>query len=126
MPEMRSALPPHEAPLSILLPPRRVLPTHVPTAFLPLPGSLCPGALGPAGVEALVSAQAVSAGSRLARADAVLRENERLQRETEKLRRELESCAEKASRIQKVSERQQPLSHGIVSPLPAEMLNQLL
>lgn len=72
----------------------------MPAAFLPL----CPGALGPAGVEALVSAQAVSAGSRLARADAVLRENERLQRESEKLRRELESCAEKASRIQKVRE----------------------
>lgn len=72
----------------------------MPAAFLPL----CPGALGPAGVEALVSAQAVSAGSRLARADAVLRENERLQRENEKLRRELESCAEKASRIQKVRE----------------------
>ncbi|NXJ72326.1 AMOL2 protein, partial [Rostratula benghalensis] len=71
-------------------------------AFLPPAAALCPGGLGPAGVEALVSAQAVSAGSRLARADAVLRENERLQRESEKLRRELESCTEKASRIQKV------------------------
>uniref|UniRef100_A0A8C5U4V8 Angiomotin like 2 n=1 Tax=Malurus cyaneus samueli TaxID=2593467 RepID=A0A8C5U4V8_9PASS len=69
-----------------------------------LPAACRPGTLGPAGVEALVSAQAVSAGSRLARADAVLRENERLQRESETLRRELESCAEKASRIQKVRE----------------------
>lgn len=98
-----------------------MLPTHVPAAFLPPPGTLCPGTLGPAGVEALVSAQAVSAGSRLARADAVLRENERLQRESEKLRRELESCAEKASRIQKVSERRgSPAANGIVySPSPA-------
>lgn len=63
-----------------------------------------------------MSAQAVSASSRLARADAVLRENERLQRESEKLRRELESCAEKASCIQKVSEWQQPCGHGIVCP----------
>lgn len=63
-----------------------------------------------------MSAQAVSASSRLARADAVLRENERLQRESEKLRRELESCAEKASCIQKVSERRQPCGHGVVCP----------
>lgn len=82
----------------------RVLPGPVPAAFLPL----CPGTLGPAGVEALVSAQAVSASSRLARADAVLRENERLQRESEKLRRELESCAEKANRIHKVRRWWQP------------------
>ncbi|NXX60739.1 AMOL2 protein, partial [Scopus umbretta] len=89
---------PEISPLSIfLLPPCRVLPTHVPAAFLPPSGTL-----GPTGVEALVSAQAVSSSSRLARADAVLQENERLQRESEKLRRELESCAEKASRIQKL------------------------
>lgn len=90
----------------------------MPAAFLPL----CPGALGPAGVEALVSAQAVSAGSRLARADAVLRENERLQRESEKLRRELESYAEKASRIQKVRE----WWRLPVCLLPGAMLDQLL
>lgn len=90
-----------------------MLPTPVPAAFLPL----CPGTLGPAGVEALVSAQAVSASSRLARADAVLRENERLQRESEKLRRELESCAEKASRIQKVRERWQSLPGGMLDQL---------
>lgn len=77
------------------------MPSPVPAAFLPVPSAL--GSLGPAGVEALMSAQAASAGSRLAQADAVLRENERLLRENEKLRRELESCAEKASRIQKVS-----------------------
>ncbi|XP_010163533.1 angiomotin-like protein 2, partial [Antrostomus carolinensis] len=88
----------------------RVLPTHVPTAFLPPPGALCPGAPGHAGVEALVSTQAVSASSRLARVDAILRENERLQRESEKLRRELESCAEKASRIQKLESEIQRIS----------------
>lgn len=89
-------------PLSIpLLPPSRLMPSPVPAAFLPVPSAL--GSLGPAGVEALMSAQAASAGSRLAQADAVLRENERLLRENEKLRRELESCAEKAGRIQKVS-----------------------
>ncbi|NWI62249.1 AMOL2 protein, partial [Todus mexicanus] len=99
------------SPLStLLLRPCRVLPTHVPAAFLPPPSALCPGALGPAGVDALVSAQAVSAGSRLARAEAVLRENERLQQENEKLRRELESCAEKASRIQKLESEIQRIS----------------
>lgn len=104
-----------QTPLSILVPLCRVLSTHVPTAFLPLPGTLCPGTLGAAGVEALVNAQAVSTSNRLARIDAVLRDNERLQRDNEKLRRELESCSEKASRIQKVS------SHGIIlfsSPAP--------
>lgn len=63
-----------------------------------------------------MSVQAVSASSRLARADAVLRENERLQRESEKLRRELESCAEKASRIQKVSKQWQPHGWGFMFP----------
>lgn len=77
------------------------MPSPVPAAFLPVPSSL--GSLGPASMEALMSAQAASAGSRLAQADAVLRENERLLRENEKLRRELESCTEKAGRIQKVS-----------------------
>ncbi|NXM28813.1 AMOL2 protein, partial [Oxyruncus cristatus] len=101
--DLRSALP---FPQTLTTPPHRVLPTPVPAAFLPL----CPGALGPADVEALVSAQAVSAGSRLARADAVLQENERLQRESEKLRRELESCAEKASRIQKLESEIQRIS----------------
>lgn len=115
-------------PLGIpLLPPCRVLPTHVSAAFLPPPGTLCPDTLGPAGVEALVSAQAVSAGSRLARADAVLRENERLRRESEKLRQELESCTEKASRIQKVSKQWQPRGHEWFHvPPPGGMLNQLL
>ncbi|NXP80946.1 AMOL2 protein, partial [Ramphastos sulfuratus] len=93
-----------------LLLPCRVLSTHVPAAFLPPPGALCPGTLSPAGVEALVSAQAVSNGSCLAQADVVLRENERLQRENEKLRRELESYAEKASRIQKLESEIQRIS----------------
>ncbi|XP_036245119.1 angiomotin-like protein 2 isoform X2 [Molothrus ater] len=100
----------------------RVLPTSVPAAFLPL----CPGALGPAGVEALVSAQAVSAGSRLARADAVLRENERLQRESEKLRRELESCAEKASRIQKLENEIQRISEDYENLVKASSKREAL
>lgn len=77
------------------------MPAPVPAAFLPSPSTL--GSLSPAGVEALVSAQAASAGSRLAQVDAVMRENERLLLDNERLRRELESCTEKASRIQKVS-----------------------
>ncbi|NXU32395.1 AMOL2 protein, partial [Thalassarche chlororhynchos] len=115
------------SPLSILLlPPCRVLPTHVPAAFLPPPGALCPGTLGPASVEALVSAQAVSAGSRLARADAVLRENERLQRESEKLRRELESYAEKASRIQKLESEIQRISEDYENLVKASSKREAL
>ncbi|NXG79789.1 AMOL2 protein, partial [Baryphthengus martii] len=108
------------------LPPCRVLPTHVPAAFLPPPSALCPGALSPAGVEALVSAQAASAGSRLARADAVLRENERLQRESEKLRRELESCAEKASRIQKLESEIQRISEDYENLVKASSKREAL
>ncbi|NXT80473.1 AMOL2 protein, partial [Zapornia atra] len=103
-----------------------VLPTHVPAAFLPPTGTLCPGTLGPAGVEALVSAQAVSAGSRLARADAVLRENERLQRESEKLRRELESCTEKASRIQKLESEIQRISEDYENLVKASSKREAL
>ncbi|NXT39228.1 AMOL2 protein, partial [Pelecanoides urinatrix] len=115
------------SPLSIpLLPPCRVLPTHLPAAFLPPPAALCPGTLGPAGVEALVSAQAVSAGNRLARADAVLRENERLQRESEKLRRELESCAEKASRIQKLESEIQRISEDYENLVKASSKREAL
>ncbi|XP_056355102.1 angiomotin-like protein 2 isoform X3 [Oenanthe melanoleuca] len=99
----------------------RVLPAPVPAAFLPL----CPGALGP-GVEALVSAQAVSAGSRLARADAVLRDNERLQRDNEKLRRELESCAEKASRIQKLESEIQRISEDYENLVKASSKREAL
>ncbi|NXS46777.1 AMOL2 protein, partial [Balaeniceps rex] len=115
------------SPLSILLlPPCRVLPTHVPTAFLPSTGTLGPGTLGPTGVEALVSAQAVSASSRLARADAVLRENERLQRESEKLRRELESCTEKASRIQKLESEIQRISEDYENLVKASSKREVL
>ncbi|NXE19351.1 AMOL2 protein, partial [Ardeotis kori] len=115
------------SPLSIpLLPPCRVLPTHVPATFLPPPGTLCPGSLGPASVEALVSAQAISAGSRLARADAVLRENERLQWENEKLRRELESCTEKASRIQKLESEIQRISEDYENLVKASSKREAL
>ncbi|NXL34114.1 AMOL2 protein, partial [Glaucidium brasilianum] len=127
-PEIRCGRLSHPAKhLSIpLLPPCRVLPTHVPATFLPPPGALCPGTLGPADVEALVSAQAVSASSRLARADAVLRENERLQRESEKLRRELESCAEKASRIQKLESEIQRISEDYENLVKASSKREAL
>ncbi|NWR81846.1 AMOL2 protein, partial [Centropus unirufus] len=104
-----------------LLPPRRVLPSHVPSAFLPPPG-----ALGAPGVEALVGAQAGSAGSRLARADAILRENERLQRENERLRGELESCAEKASRIQKLESEIQRISEDYENLVKASSKREAL
>nr|XP_009486805.1 PREDICTED: angiomotin-like protein 2 [Pelecanus crispus] len=45
----------------------RVLPTSVPTAFLPPTGALGPGTLGPAGVDALVGAQAGSLESEIQR-----------------------------------------------------------
>uniref|UniRef100_A0A8C3KE98 Angiomotin like 2 n=1 Tax=Calidris pygmaea TaxID=425635 RepID=A0A8C3KE98_9CHAR len=106
-------------------PEMRVLPTHLPTAFLP-PGALCPGSLGPAGVEALVGSQATSSGSRLARLDAVLRENERLQRENEKLRRELESCAQKASRIQKLESEIQHISENYENLVKASSKREAL
>ncbi|NXK29348.1 AMOL2 protein, partial [Arenaria interpres] len=114
-----------EHPLLRCCPPAAVLPTHVPAAFLP-PGALCPGSLGPAGVEALVSAQATSASSRLARADAVLRENERLQRENEKLRRELESCAQAANRIQKLESEFQRISEDYENLVKASSKREAL
>ncbi|NWH54414.1 AMOL2 protein, partial [Fregata magnificens] len=115
------------SPLSIpLLLPCRVLPTHVPAAFLPPPRALCPGTLGLASMEALVGAQAVSASSRLARADAVLRENERLQQESEKLRQELESCAEKANRIQKLESEIQRISEDYENLVKASSKREAL
>ncbi|XP_014818408.1 PREDICTED: angiomotin-like protein 2 isoform X2 [Calidris pugnax] len=103
----------------------RVLPTHLPAAFLP-PGALCPGSLGPAGVDALVGSQATSSGSRLARADAVLRENERLQRENEKLRQELESCAQKVNLIQKLESETQRISENYENLVKASSKREAL
>ncbi|NWH68605.1 AMOL2 protein, partial [Geococcyx californianus] len=119
-PEISSpALP---SPLSIpVLSPCRVLPTHVPTTFLPPTG-----ALGTTGMDALVSAQTVSAGGRLARADTILRENEKLQQENEKLRWELESCAEKASRIQKLESEIQRISEDYESLVKASSKREAL
>ncbi|NWU67787.1 AMOL2 protein, partial [Pterocles burchelli] len=117
---------PEISPSSIpLLPPCRVLPTHVPATFLPPPSTLCPP-LGAASVEALVNAQTVSAGSRLARVDTILRENERLQRENEKLRWELESCAKKASRIQKLESEIQRISEDYENLVKASSKREAL
>ncbi|NXN87472.1 AMOL2 protein, partial [Bombycilla garrulus] len=110
--ELQAALPPCRT-LTPLLSACRVLPAPVPAAFLPL----CPGALGPAGVEALVSRS---------RTDAILRENERLQRESEKLRRELESCAEKASRIQKLESEIQRISEDYENLVKASSKREAL
>ncbi|NXH17767.1 AMOL2 protein, partial [Bucco capensis] len=124
-PEISSpALP---SPLSIpLLPFCRVLPTHLPAAFLSPPSALCPGTLGPAGVETLVSAQVVSGGNHLAQADAVLRENERLQQECEKLRQDLASYAEKGSRIQKLESEIQRISEDYENLIKASSKREAL
>ncbi|XP_065701035.1 angiomotin-like protein 2 isoform X2 [Patagioenas fasciata] len=92
----------------------RVLHAPVPTAFL-----------GAAGVDALVGAP-VTPGGRLARVDAVLRENERLQRESERLRRELQSCAEKASRIQKLESEIQRISEDYENLVKASSKREAL
>ncbi|KAK2538222.1 Amotl2 [Columba guinea] len=90
----------------------RVLHAPVPTAFL-------------GGVDALVGAP-VTPGGRLARVDAVLRENERLQRESERLRRELQSCAEKASRIQKLESEIQRISEDYENLVKASSKREAL
>ncbi|XP_042677099.1 angiomotin-like protein 2 isoform X2 [Centrocercus urophasianus] len=102
----------------------RLMPAPVPAAFLPPPSTL--GSLSPAGVEALVSAQAASAGSRLAQVDAVLRENERLLLDNERLRRELESCTEKASRIQKLETEIQRISEDYENLMKASSKREAL
>uniref|UniRef100_A0A8C6YK48 Angiomotin like 2 n=1 Tax=Nothoprocta perdicaria TaxID=30464 RepID=A0A8C6YK48_NOTPE len=117
-----------EAPLP--LPLRRAMPPHVSAAFLPQQSPLC---LGPAGMEALVTAQAASASTRLAHADTVLRdnekllrENEKLQRESEKLRRELEGYAEKATRIQKLETEIQRISEDYENLMKASSKREAL
>ncbi|XP_021249548.1 angiomotin-like protein 2 isoform X2 [Numida meleagris] len=102
----------------------RLMPAPVPAAFLPPPSAL--GSLGPTGMEALVSAQAASAGSRLAQVDAVLRENERLLLDNERLRRELESCTEKASRIQKLETEIQRISEDYENLMKASSKREAL
>ncbi|XP_065603973.1 LOW QUALITY PROTEIN: angiomotin-like protein 2 [Cyrtonyx montezumae] len=102
----------------------RLMPAPVPTAFLPPPSTL--GSLSPAGMEALVSAQAASAGSQLAQVDAVLRENERLLLDNERLRRELESCTEKASRIQKLETEIQRISEDYENLMKASSKREAL
>ncbi|XP_031452397.1 angiomotin-like protein 2 isoform X2 [Phasianus colchicus] len=102
----------------------RLMPAPVPTAFLPPPSTL--GSLSPAGVEALVSAQAASAGSRLAQVDALLRENERLLLDNERLQRELESCTEKASRIQKLETEIQHISEDYENLMKASSKREAL
>ncbi|NXC37573.1 AMOL2 protein, partial [Penelope pileata] len=107
-----------------LFPCSRLMPAAVPATFLPPPTSL--GSLGPAGVEALVSAQAASAGSRLAQVEAVLRDNERLLRDNERLRRELESCTEKAGRIQKLETEIQRISEDYENLMKASSKREAL
>uniref|UniRef100_F7C9B9 Angiomotin-like protein 2 n=1 Tax=Ornithorhynchus anatinus TaxID=9258 RepID=F7C9B9_ORNAN len=84
------------------------------------------GSLTPAGVEALMTAQAASANSRLAHMEAVLRENESLQRENEKLLRELENFNEKASRIQKLETEIQRISEAYENLMKASTKRETL
>ncbi|XP_019398514.1 PREDICTED: angiomotin-like protein 2 isoform X1 [Crocodylus porosus] len=107
----------------------RVMQAHLPQAFLPQQASLCHSPLGsltPAGMEALMTAQAASASSHLAQMETVLRENEKLLRENEKLRRELESYSEKASRIQKLETEIQRISEDYENLMKASSKREAL
>ncbi|XP_073216470.1 angiomotin-like protein 2 isoform X2 [Lepidochelys kempii] len=116
--------------------PRRVMQAHMSQAFLPQQAALCHGPLGsltPAGMEALMTAQAASASSHLAQMETVLREKEKLlresetlQRENEKLRRELESCSKKASRIQKLETEIQRISEDYENLMKASSKREAL
>uniref|UniRef100_A0A8B9QJ29 Angiomotin like 2 n=1 Tax=Apteryx owenii TaxID=8824 RepID=A0A8B9QJ29_APTOW len=114
----------------------RVMPTHVPQAFLPQQSPLCHSPLGsltPAGMGALMTAQTASASTRLAQVETVLRdnekllrENEKLQRESDKLRQELEGYAEKASRIQKLETEIQRISEDYENLMKASSKREAL
>ncbi|KAM7160774.1 angiomotin-like protein 2 [Macrochelys suwanniensis] len=149
-PEYPYIIPPQEPAVGYLADPRhcsregpgfqhpevRVMQAHMPQAFLPQQAALCHGPLGsltPAGMEALMTAQAASASSHLAQMETVLRENEKLlresetlQRENEKLRRELESCSEKASRIQKLETEIQRISEDYENLMKASSKREAL
>ncbi|KFV82628.1 Angiomotin-like 2, partial [Struthio camelus australis] len=114
----------------------RVMQTHVPQAFLPQQSPLCHSPLGsltPAGMEALMTAQAASASTRLVQVETVLRdnekllrENEKLQRESDKLRQELEGYVEKASRIQKLETEIQRISEDYENLMKASSKREAL
>ncbi|XP_007493960.2 angiomotin-like protein 2 [Monodelphis domestica] len=84
------------------------------------------GSLTPAGVEALMSAQAASTTSHLAQMEAILRDNEKLQRENEKLLREFETYSEKASRIQKLETEIQRISEAYENLMKASTKRETL
>ncbi|EMP38422.1 Angiomotin-like protein 2 [Chelonia mydas] len=149
-PEYPYIIPPQEPAVGYLADPRhcsregpgfqqpevRVMQAHMSQAFLPQQAALCHGPLGsltPAGMEALMTAQAASAPSHLAQMETVLREkekllreSEKLQRENEKLRRELESCSKKASRIQKLETEIQRISEDYENLMKASSKREAL
>uniref|UniRef100_A0A8C8SFM0 Angiomotin like 2 n=1 Tax=Pelusios castaneus TaxID=367368 RepID=A0A8C8SFM0_9SAUR len=149
-PEYPYIIPPQEPAGSYLADPRhcsregpefqhpevRVMQAAMPPAFLPQQATLCHAPLGsltPAGMEALMSAQAASASSHLAQLETVLRENEKLrwesetfQRENKTLRQELESCSEKASRIQKLETEIQRISEDYENLMKASSKREAL
>ncbi|XP_043854244.1 angiomotin-like protein 2 isoform X2 [Dromiciops gliroides] len=95
----------------------------------PHPAALCHspmGSLTPAGVEALMSAQAASTNSHLAQMETILRDNEKLQRENEKLLREFETYNEKASRIQKLETEIQRISEAYENLMKASSKRETL
>ncbi|XP_075793337.1 angiomotin-like protein 2 [Pelodiscus sinensis] len=125
-PEYPYIMPPQGPAVGYLADPRhpdvRVMPAHLPPAFLPQQAALCHGPLGSltaAGVEALMTAQAASASSHLAQMETVLRENE-------KLRRELESCSAKASRIEKLEREIQRVSEDYENLMKASSKREAL
>ncbi|KAL8187660.1 UNVERIFIED_CONTAM: Angiomotin-like protein 2 [Gekko kuhli] len=114
----------------------RVMQAQMAQAFLPQQATLCQSPLGSltsAGVEALMTAQAVSASSHLSQMEAVLmenekllRENEKLQRENDLLQRELENYSEKASRIQKLETEIQRISEDYENLMKASSKREAL
>ncbi|XP_038605096.1 angiomotin-like protein 2 [Tachyglossus aculeatus] len=110
----------------------RILQSQMPQVFLQHPppqphqaavSNSSLGSLTPAGVEALMTAQAAAANSRLAH---LVRENESLQRENEKLLRELENFNEKASRIQKLETEIQRISEAYENLMKASTKRETL
>ncbi|XP_028586741.2 angiomotin-like protein 2 [Podarcis muralis] len=150
-PEYPYVIPSQEAPGGYLPDPRhhfregpafqhpeiRVMQAQMPQAYLPhQQAALCHSPLGsltPAGMEALMSAQAASASSHLSQMKAVLmdnetllRENEKLRRENEMLRREVENYGEKASCIQKLETEIQRISEDYENLMKASSKREAL
>ncbi|XP_029471167.1 angiomotin-like protein 2 [Rhinatrema bivittatum] len=100
----------------------RVMQAQMPPPFLQQQHSLRYNPLAsltPAGMEALMTAQATSASGHMAQMEALLRENE-------KLRREVESYSEKANRIQKLEKEIQRISEAYEDLIKASSKREAL